>query len=487
MPALFPERKHRTPSVDIFMEYAIFPMPYQEACFLGAKLKKLKIALVETSSPSTHVYSRTYLPRVGIPTLGAIMKNLGHDCDLWFQSMPGFDENQLRNYDIVGIGSLSSTITEAYRLADAAMRNGQTVVMGGPHVSFMPEEALTHCNYVVIGEGESTFASLVTAISKEEPAKNIPGLAIKNGDGKAAFTGPGVPADYANLPTPDFNLSPQVRSGLIPPIISTSRGCPHDCKFCSVTAMFGRKYRFKSNKQIISELRPLLDRSVCFGDDNFCANPTRAKSLLKEMIDQKAIPLRWAGEMTVGAAADEELLDLMQKTRCRIMFVGIESIKPETLKDFGKVHDVQSIGRCVENMHKRNIGIHGMFVVGADDDEKTANDIVDYAIEKDIDTIQICALTPFPGTATHVELKDRILHTDWQYYDGMHVVFKPNKCSAYDLQKSIVEGMIRFYHPKRLLGSYRIGRGWRLKYRFGGYYLMKKWIKENKNYMERLK
>ena len=450
-------------------------------------MKRPRVALVEASSSSTHVYSRTYLPRVGIPTLGAILKSLGYECDLWFQSMSAVKEEQLRQYDIVGIGSLTNTVPEAYRLADSCKRTGTIVVMGGPHVTFMPEEALVHCDYVVIGEGDVTFPALVAALAKGESPDAIPGLAYRLPGGDIHYTGPADAVDYANLPSPDFSLSPQVRPGRTPPIVVTSRGCPHNCTFCSVTAVFGRRYRFKQNEQVIAELRPVLNRSVCFGDDNFCAHPTRAKSLLRDMIAQNAVPLRWAGEMCVGDASDEELLSLMQETRCRIMYVGIESVDPETLKKFGKAHEVEAIGRCIENLHNHNIGIHGMFVVGMDDNVETVREIVDYAIATDIDTIQICPLTPLPGTAVYEEFRGRLLHREWGDFDGMHMVVEPRRCSVYDLQMAIVREMQRFYSLKRVVGAHRRGRGWRVKYRTGGHYLIRRWIRENADYIERLR
>jgi radical SAM superfamily enzyme YgiQ (UPF0313 family) len=254
-----------------------------------------------------------------------------------------------------------------------------------------------------------------------------------------------------------------------------------------VTRLFGRRYRFKSNQQVIDELRPIQDRSVCFGDDNFCAHPKRTKSLLREMIRQEAVPLRWSGEMTVEAGLDLELLDLMQETRCRIMYVGIESIRPENLKAYGKVHSVDSIARCIENLHSRNIGIHGMFVVSVDDTPETVEEIVDYAVANDIDTIQIFALVPFPGTAVYGQLEARLLHREWEYYDGMHVITEPRKCSAHELQMAIVRGMQRFYAAGRALGSYRRGCGWRVKYRLGGHFLMRSWVRENAEYLERLR
>lgn len=445
------------------------------------------MALVEAGSESTHVYSRTYLPRVGIPTMGAILKDLGYECDIWFQNIAPVKYDLLKQYDLVGIGSLSVTIREAYKLADYLKGNSVPVVMGGPHTTFMPDEALQHCDYVVLGEGEVSFPALVAALEKDEPAHDIPGIAFRGSDGEIHLTKPAAQVDFAGLPTPDFTLSPQVDKDNLPPIITTSRGCPLDCNFCSVTSMFGRKYRFKSNEQVINEIRPVLHRSVCFGDDNFCANAPRTKSLLKEMIEKDAVPLKWSGEMCVGAAEDEELLDLMGETRCKLMFVGVESIIPETLKKYGKPHDLEAIEMCVERLHKRNIGIHAMFVIGIDDPLEAVEAIVDYAIKTDMDTIQIFSMTPFPGTQAYEESRDSLLHTDWKYFSGMHVVTRPTKCSPYDLQAAIIKETKRFYSWKRVATSYRRGRGWRVKYRAGGNIIMRKWAKENADYLKRLK
>lgn len=447
----------------------------------------LKIALVEAISESTHVYSRTRLPRVGIATLGAVIKQKGYACDLWYTQMRPEERKSLESYDVVGIGSLSSTIGEAYRLADELKKKNITVVMGGPHVSFMPEEALAHCDYVVTGEGEQVFADLIDTLSKKETPAPQSGLSFKNADGSFNHGGMAVVVDYESLPSPDFTLARQDGTFEIPPIVVTSRGCPHNCSFCSVTPIFGRKYRFKSNEQVIAELRPVQHRSVCFGDDNFCANPVRTKSLLREMIAKKAVPLRWSGQMCVNAASDPELLSLMQETRCRIVYVGVESVNPETLKKYGKAHQVDAVAKCVEQLHKHDIGIHGMFVVDSNDNPDAAKNIVDYAMGVDMDTIQVFSLTPFPGARAYDEYKDRLIHHDWTDFDGMHVVVQPEKCSAYTMQSNIVKEMSRFYSLKRALTAYRKTRGWRVSYRLGGYVLMKKWIKENRGYMEKLK
>ena len=450
-------------------------------------MSEYKIALVEAVSDLTHVYSRTCLPRVGLATIAAVLTKNGYKCDLWINPMTETDKKSLDDYDLIGIGSLSSTIKEAYNLADILRETGKKVVMGGPHVSFMPEEALSHCDYVVRGEGDETFLSLVKILEEGAVPNGLKGISYKSNENIFQHNEIHDPVDFTQVPSPDFTLSPQIQAGDIPPIVVTSRGCPHDCSFCSVTPLFGRKYRFKTHEQVIEEIRPVQHRSICFGDDNFCANPKRAKSLMREMIKKDAVPLRWSGQMCVSAASDNELLELMEETRCRVVYVGVESVDPETLKKYGKAHQVDAVKKCVENLHRHNIGIHGMFVVDSNDHKDAARNIVDYAIETDMDTIQVFSITPFPGTRAFEENKNNVLHNQWTQYDGMHVVVKPEKCSAYTMQMEIVNQMKRFYSIRRILTSYRKNRGWRVKYRLGGNILLRKWVKENAAYVESLK
>jgi radical SAM superfamily enzyme YgiQ (UPF0313 family) len=352
-------------------------------------------------------------------------------------------------------------------------------------VTFALEEALMHCDYVVLGEGEETFPALVKALTEGGPLDTIKGLAYRHNNGEVHFSPPEL-VDFSSLPSPNWSLSPQYPNGKVPPIVITSRGCPHNCGFCVVKHIFGRRYRYKSNHRIIDELQPILHQSVCFGDDNFFADTKRTKELLREMIAKNSVPRRWSAEMPVGAAKDEELLGLMRKTRCRIVYVGIESVQPQVLKKYSKAHQAEDIEACIANLHRYGIGIHGMFVVGLDDNSESVREIVDFAIANEIDSIQISSLVPFPGTESYEEYKDRLLHRDWEYFDGMHVVVEPFNCSPDQIQLALIRELQRFYSLRRAVFGYRRGRGWRVKYRLGGYYLTRKWKKENKNYLQRL-
>jgi radical SAM superfamily enzyme YgiQ (UPF0313 family) len=251
--------------------------------------------------------------------------------------------------------------------------------------------------------------------------------------------------------------------------------------------MFGAQYRFKANAQVISELRPILDESVFFGDDNFCAVPERTNKLLQEMIAQKAVPLRWSTQICVDAASNSRTLDLMQQTKCCLVYVGMESIYPARLKELRKTHDADSIARCIENLHAHDIDVHGMFIIHPDDAISDIDMMADFAIDTNLDRFQICALTPFPGTQAYDQWEKRILHREWQYYDGLHVVVQPSRCSAYEMQMAAYRVMRRFYSLKHAVESRRRNRPWRIKDSLLASAVLPAWLKENTDYIKRLR
>lgn len=444
-----------------------------------------KIALIESKAVRTHVFSRKYSPRLGLPILSAVLKRHGFEVELFFQELQPLDFDYLMTFDMVGISALTSTVKEAYRIGGILKAKGKTVVMGGPHVSARADEALAHCDYVVRGEGEISFVALLNAINERAPLGGVPGISyLENGhviQNSSSIT----KVDMAGLPGNDFSASKAFSCPKeYPGGIMFSRGCPFDCSFCSVTTTFGKKYRYKTTEQIIAELRPFTGRPVGFIDDNFAAVPKKTKDLLRAMLKEKVLPSRYSCQIRVNAAADEELLDLMKQTGCRVANVGLESVSPETLKAYHKGQTYDQIVSSIKAFQKYGIGLHGMFVLGADDDTvETIRETVNFALEHQIDTIQLCALTPFPGTAVHGQMaaEGRILHQNWEMYDGLHVVVRPKRMSPYELQSGIVREMKRFYSIKN---SFKIDteKNWRFWSRLVGWYLVKKWDKENAAY-----
>ncbi|GMT42676.1 MAG: B12-binding domain-containing radical SAM protein [bacterium] len=449
-----------------------------------------KIALVETKAVKTHIFSRRYLPRLGLPMISGVLKQAGYSVELFLQEQKPLDLNYLMEFDLVGISSITSTVPEAFRIGRALKERGMTVVMGGPHVSAEAEEALTCCDYVVRGEGEIVFMKLLDKLNNGRDVADVPSISyIKNG-GAVHNTSTIEKVDLTTLPDTDFSIckgfaGPQE----YPAQIMFSRGCPYDCNFCSVTTMFGRKYRHRTNEQVIRDLEPFTERTISFIDDNFAANPKKTKELLRMMIESKTVPMAYSCQIRINAARDEELLGLMRKTNCRIAYVGLESVDPATLKQYHKGQTLEQIISAIKVFRKYNIGLHGMFVLGGENDTVgTIKSSVDFSLKTGLDTIQLCALTPFPGTAVHDEMTraNRVLHRKWELYDGLHVVIQPNRMTPYELQLGIMEGMKRFYSMKNVL-KFSLRKRWRSKYRMGGRYLVNRWIAEKQSYLEYLK
>lgn len=409
-------------------------------------MKVRKVTLIEPKSPGYHVYSMIALPRLGLPLLGAMLKKRGCDVTIYCQDMQGIDLDDVRSSDLVGISTTTSTAPEAYRLADKARAAGVPVVLGGSHVTFMSEEALQHADYCVRGEGEETLIELIEAIESGSEPVGIKGLSYRKGEEIVHNPDRGLICDLDSLPFPDLSLiKGSEKIGITP--IATSRGCPFDCSFCSVTRMFGRGYRFRSVDNVIEELKQLKAEKVFFYDDNFTANRGHTKELLDKMLSTGAAP-KWTAQVRAEIARDKELLKLMKRSNCYFVYVGFESVNPETLKEFDKRQVVEEIVEAIRVMHEHGIMIHGMFVLGAEKDTvQTIQQTVDFALKNKIDTVQIMSLTPLPGTPVFnkMESEDRLLTRDWSLYDGHHVVYRPNSMSPYEMQKAMVLASKKFY------------------------------------------
>ncbi|RKY80796.1 radical SAM protein, partial [candidate division KSB1 bacterium] len=231
--------------------------------------------------------------------------------------------------------------------------------------------------------------------------------------------------------------------------ILTSRGCPFNCSFCSVTGMFGKKYRFRSTENIIEELRNYNHNKnvIFFYDDNFTANRERAKELCKAMIKEN-FKFKWSTQVRVDIAKDEELVRLMKKSGCHTLYIGFESVNPESLKEMQKSQSVEDIKSAIKILKKYKIHIHGMFVYGFDTDtEGSIRETLKFAKSSGISSAQFLILTPLPGSATYNALKNqgRIKFKEWSLYDAHHVVFEPVNLTMAQLQHAQIESHQKFY------------------------------------------
>ena len=415
-----------------------------------------KIILIEPKAPNLHIFSQFTLPRLGTLILGTLMKGRGWEVELFVEEIRKIDYDLVKGADLVGISTITPTAPRAYAIADRIRDMGIPVILGGPHVTFLADEALDHADYVVRGEGERPLAELVDALESGGDCSGIPNLSYRK-DGRAVHN-PERPAldDLDSLPFPDFSLlkrdRPRVGRRTTVPVM-TSRGCPFDCSFCSVTGMFGKKYRYRSTENVLAELRRYDSRKhvIFFYDDNFAANRKHTKELLEGMIREN-LKFTWTTQVRADVAQDIELVELMKRAGCHTVYIGFESVNPDSLEAMKKKQTVEEITAAVKVLHKHRIHIHGMFVYGFDqDDWKTVKRTVRFAKKSGLSSTQFLILTPLPGTEFHekVASENRIQFQDWALYDAHHAVFRPARFSIFDLQKAQMISHKKFYSMKQ--------------------------------------
>lgn len=422
----------------------------------------MKIVFIEPAASEANVYSKLHMPLLGPIYLGTILRNRGHEVEIYHEDIRQPDYARIRaEADLVGISILTPTAKRGYEIAGKFPK--EKVIIGGVHASLMPQEALQYARQVVVGEAEDVIIDIAEGRRLEPIVKGEP------------------VQELDKLPFPDFSLIKGYGSGFFIMPISTSRGCPFDCIFCSVTKVFGRAYRFRSAHNVLEELRSRQAGQLFFCDDNFAAHPQRTRALL-ELMDKYKIR-NWACQVRCDITKDDALLSLMRKAGCSVVCVGFESVNAKTLQAYRKKQSLEDIVNAIEAFHRKKIKIHGMFVLGSDEDsERTVWDTLRFALRQKIDTVQMMILTPLPGTKMYNDLENqqRILSSDWSLYDGQHVVFRPKLLSARQLQLNVTKVYRRFYSLSQvflLLAKLHFRNA---LFRLMGYMIVKKWLERNR-------
>jgi radical SAM superfamily enzyme YgiQ (UPF0313 family) len=434
----------------------------------------MKITLIEPAPPGFHVYSLIKQVRLGLPLLGTLLRDRGHEVHIFVESLGEVDWSVVAASDLVGISTITSTAIKAYRYAERAREAGAWVAMGGPHVTFESDEALEFADYIVRGEGEDAILELVELLGGRREADTILGLSYHATDGSHVHN-PARPLreSLSDLPFPDLTLIAN-HEKIKPTPFLTSRGCPYDCEFCSVIEMFGRKVRTVEPCRLIDAIRAAHPHNIFFYDDNFIMSKRSAKELLAQMI-REGLTVPWSAQIRVDSIShagrvDHELLSLLREAGCYLVYLGLESVNPETLKLFNKRQTVADISSGLAALHEYGIQTHGMFVFGSDTDTlETLRHTADFAVESTLGTAQFMLLTPLPGTrqTAFLESEGRIFTRNWSLYDGHHVVFWPKQMSPVELQEASMEAHKRFYrlrrltaYPRHRLMGFLISNGW---------------------------
>lgn len=369
--------------------------------------------------------------------------------------------------DLVGITVMTPQALRAYEIADQLRKRGKKVVLGGFHVSHLPEEALNHADAVVIGEGDRIWREVIKDF-KESGLKRI----YKDDE----FV------SLAESKEPRRDLV-KGKGYLFTNTIQTTRGCPFQCEFCSVSSFFGRGYRTRPIPLVIKELERLRQGSVFLFlvDDNLVGNRSYAKALFQEMTP---FQFKWASHAPLHFADDEELLKLASQSGCVALFVGFESLSPENLSMMAKESNLKtSPVEAVKKFHDHGIGVLASFILGYDyDTPDTFKKILDFCHRTKVDGGLFPILTPYPGTDLRERLKreGRILTDRWDLYDMEHVTFVPKRMSPEKLQegfewlnssffswRSIIKRLFKVHRSLQIFGpmNFAFRKAWRKKRR----------------------
>lgn len=453
-----------------------------------------KVVLIETTSSQWNVYSRVAVPRLGCILLGTILKNLGYQVKVLIEDFAPIDPAVIKWADVVGISTITATAPRSYRLAQQLQGTGKIVILGGSHVTFLPDEALQYADYVVRGEGEEIIVELLEALQSGGGLSTILGLSYRqNGEVHHNPSRPLV-KDLDRYPIPDYDLihPPRERQAVIS--VMTTRGCPYNCSFCSVTAFNGRAFRASSVGRVLEEVRQQISRwnprYLFLADDIFNWKKKRMLEIIRGFAEIRRMP-RWGAQVRHELSHDGELLDFMARTNCDRVFVGFESINPRTLERYNKRETVEDIIRAMKAFHTHRVKVHGMFVLGSDDDTvETVRATRDFALKHNIDSVQFLTLTPLPGARDFQPFSsgERSLITDdWELFDGHHVVHQPAKITAYELQVESAMAMRKFYAFRRIV-KYLLRRDWiGVWFGFDGWRIVRAWFKANKGHLQKMR
>lgn len=345
--------------------------------------------------------------------------------------------------DIIGISFMTYNAPRAYEIADRFRAKGKTVIFGGYHPTFMPDEAIRHADAVCIGEAEN----------------NVPRMMkdYMNGRLKRFYRSPLV--DLTGLPVPDRNLLRQ-RAYITTNTLQATRGCFNRCGFCSVARFNQYQLRTRPVGEVVEELKG-LGREVLFMDDNIALDKEYARELFKAMIPLKK---RWHSQCGISIAEDEELIRLAAQSGCRGLFIGFESLSRQSLESWRKLGNKRvDYLEAVKKLHGAGIGVFAGFIFGSDHEGPDVfADTLDFLLEANIEVLQATRLTPFPGTPLFEQLdsEGRIFDKDWSHYDFFHVVHQPLNMSVRELHNGTAWLQQQFYRYDRIIRRVRRASGY---------------------------
>jgi radical SAM superfamily enzyme YgiQ (UPF0313 family) len=387
------------------------------------------------------------LPSLGLLTVAALTPL---DCDVAYREIAEVNaDTELEPFDLVGISSFTAQIDEAYALADRYRAAGVPVVLGGLHVSLMPEEASAHADAIVRYGAEGAWPSLVRDFRAGRMRPHYDGLRSH------VF-------DEPHYAMPRFDLiagRPYNRM-----TVQTSRGCPLDCEFCAASIRITSSYQQKSVGKAIAEIRAARDvRQQPFfelADDNTFVNKKWGREFLRAVAP---LEIRWFTETDISIADDDELLDLLADSGCRQVLIGLESPDPEGLEALDphnwKKQRAGQYLRAIDRIQSRGVSVNGCFILGLDSHTPDIFETVrDFVKSSGLLEVQVTVQTPFPGTPLYRRLQreGRLLaERFWDRCTLFDVNFRPKQMSVDDLESGLRWLFAEIYNEREFINRKR--------------------------------